>query len=237
MKGQKILITKNLKKSFQTKASVLEVLKGVDFFAFEGEIVAITGASGVGKSTFLHIVGTLEKPTEGEVLYNLEGQFINPFTLKGDSISNFRNKHIGFVFQFHYLLAEFNVVENIIMPELIGLHLGNSKTKKDLKERAFSLLKELNLDRFAFHLPGELSGGQQQKVAVARALFRNPKIVLADEPTGNLDSKSAFELFELFRQINNKWGTTFIIVTHNEAIAQRCSRRLKMVDGVLIDSC
>ncbi|MEN2985168.1 MAG: ATP-binding cassette domain-containing protein, partial [Thermodesulfovibrionaceae bacterium] len=149
---------------------MLEVLRGVDFFAYEGEIVAITGASGVGKSTFLHILGTLEKPTEGEVLYNLDGDFINPFTLKGLSISNFRNRYIGFVFQFHYLLTEFNVIENIIMPELIGSYIGNSKIKQDLKDKAFNLLKELDLDRFALHLPGELSGGQQQKVAVARAL-------------------------------------------------------------------
>lgn len=232
---KEILIVKNLKKTFLTKAGSLDVLKGIDFSAYKGEIVAITGASGAGKSTFLHIIGTIESPTSGEIIYKFDGE-INPSKLSANALSDFRNKHIGFVFQFHYLLPEFNVIENVIMPELISKSSGDKKKNKhQLKERAFEILKNLGIHSRAYHRPGELSGGEQQRVAVARALIKNPPIVLADEPTGNLDSRSAQELFMLFQKINEDTGTTFIIVTHNESLAQKCTRRLKMVDGVLIN--
>lgn len=237
---EKILITRNLKKVFATKAAKIEVLKGIDFNAYKGEIIAITGTSGVGKSTFLHIIGTLETPSEGEVFFNFDGE-INPFKLSSDQISQFRNRHIGFVFQFHYLLPEFNVIENVIMPELIAKEFNNKSAKDSkgdlnaLRERAVEILETLGISNRALHRPGELSGGEQQRVAVARALFKSPSIILADEPTGNLDSKSAQELFELFSKINQQHRTTFIIVTHNEALAKKCDRQLRMVDGLLVN--
>lgn len=237
---KKIVTTKNLKKIFVTKAAKIEVLKGIDFFASQGEIIAITGASGVGKSTFLHILGTLESPTEGEVIFDFDGE-LNPFRLPSDQISHFRNRHIGFVFQFHYLLPEFNVIENVIMPELIAKELNIAEKRwtkgqiDELKDRAMEILESLGIAERALHRPGELSGGEQQRVAVARALFRSPSIVLADEPTGNLDSKSAYELFELLRKINHQRGTTFIIVTHNETLAKKSDRNLRMVDGLLFE--
>lgn len=230
---KEILAVKNLKKTFLTKAGLLDVLKGIDFVAYRGEIVAITGASGAGKSTFLHIIGTLEPPTSGEIIYKFDGE-INPSHLSADALSQFRNRHIGFVFQFHYLLPEFNVIENVIMPELISKG-SSSKKNKEYLEKAFEILKNLGIDSRAYHRPGELSGGEQQRVAVARALIKNPSIVLADEPTGNLDSRSAQELFMLFQKINEETETTFIIVTHNESLAQKCARKLKMVDGLLIN--
>lgn len=230
---KEILTVKNLRKSYSTKAGTLEVLKGIDFSAYEGEILAVTGASGAGKSTFLHIIGTLEKPTSGDVIYGFEGS-INPFVLSDNEISNFRNKHIGFVFQFHYLLPEFNVLENVIMPELIANRGSIKRKNRDkLYEKAQEILKKLGVHERAFHRPGELSGGEQQRVAVARALFKNPSVVLADEPTGNLDSRAAQELFELFQRINEEDKTTFIIVTHNEMLAKKCAQRFTMVDGVL----
>lgn len=245
---KEILKTKSIKKSFTEKAVPIEVLKGIDFTAYEGEIIAVTGASGVGKSTFLHIIGTLESPSEGEILYNFDYQ-INPLKLSPDEISEFRNRHIGFVFQFHYLLPEFSVLENVIMPGLISKEFKNPKPTGDrkfhdninekdsvqkLKDHAMEILKNLGIANRSAHRPGELSGGEQQRVAVARALFKKPSIILADEPTGNLDSKSAHELFELFRKVNEEHKTTFVIVTHNEVLAQKCDRKLKMIDGILL---
>lgn len=234
---KKILTTNNLTKRFITKAGKIDVIKGINFSVVQGDMVAITGASGAGKSTFLHILGTLDFPTSGEVEYHLD-KSINPFKLSSDAISEFRNKNIGFVFQFHYLLSEFNVIENIILPKLISYEFRNSnkKDKRELEEKAFYLLKELGIHERALHKPAELSGGEQQRVAVARALFNEPAIILADEPTGNLDSKTAQELFELFKKINTTKGTTFIIVTHNEKLAQKCSRSFRMIDGILIDT-
>ncbi len=231
---KEILTTNNLKKSYSTKAGTLEVLKGIDFIAYEGDIVAITGASGVGKSTFLHIIGTLDKPTSGEIRYLIDKE-INPTKLSEQALSYFRNKHIGFVFQFHYLLPEFNVLENVIMPKLIEIETaGQRKKHSEIKDRAYEILKKLGIDKKALHYPGEISGGEQQRVAVARALFNDPAVILADEPTGNLDSHSAMELFELFQLINEESKTTFIIVTHNDAIARKCKRKLKMLDGIFL---
>lgn len=232
---KKILTTNNLTKKYITKAGGIDVLKGINFYVNQGDIVAITGASGVGKSTFLHILGTLDFPTSGEIEYYLDNN-INPAKLSRDALSEFRNKNIGFVFQFHYLLSEFNAIENVILPKLISYEFtGDKKDKRELEEKAFYLLREIGIHDRALHKPSELSGGEQQRVAVARALFNEPAIILADEPTGNLDSKSAQELFELFKKINETKGTTFIIVTHNERLAQKCSRNLKMIDGMLID--
>lgn len=231
---KEILITKSIKKTFVTKAGSIEVLKGIEFIVYENEIIAITGASGVGKSTFLHIIGTLDSPTSGEILYKFDKE-INPLTLSRDSLSEFRNKYIGFVFQLHYLMPEFNVIENVLMPELIAGNYSKKMKNQEIKERAFEILKKLGIAERAYHRPGELSGGEQQRVAVARALLRKPLIVIADEPTGNLDSKSAHQLFELFQKINEESGTTFIIATHNIAIAEKSHRKLRMIDGVLIN--
>ena len=232
---KEILKINNLTKTFITKAGKIEVLKGINFSVYQGEIIAITGASGAGKSTFLHIIGALDSPTSGEIEYNLDKRY-NLANLSRDAIAEFRNRNIGFVFQFHYLLSEFNVIENVILPEFIANEFKKEKkNKKELEEKAFFLLKKLGLHERTLHKPGELSGGEQQRVAIASALFKEPPIILADEPTGNLDSKTAQELFELIKKINEEQGTTFIIVTHNEMLAKKCSRTLKMIDGVLID--
>lgn len=212
-----------LRKSFITPAGELQVLKGIDFSVSGGEIVALVGASGVGKSTLLHILGTLDTPTEGKVLY--DGMDI--FMMDESSITAFRNRTIGFVFQFHHLLPEFTALENVMMPSLIRGNTGRDTAK----EHALRLLQELGIYERKDHRPGELSGGEQQRVAVARALILNPQVVLADEPTGNLDTATGSELFELLFRINKQRGITFIIATHNPALARRCQRVIEMVDG------
>jgi len=224
---KKLIETNNLRKSFFTPAGELNVLKGIDIEINQGEMVAIVGASGVGKSTFLHILGTLDKPTGGKVFF--EG--IDLFSLPDLELSSFRNRHIGFVFQFHYLLPEFTALENILMPAMIY----SSSSRDAFYERAIELMKYLGIYDRKDHRPGELSGGEQQRVAVARALILEPGVVLADEPTGNLDTKTGEELFELLLELNRKKGITFVIVTHNMDLAQRCSRVLRMVDGRLFE--
>ncbi|MBM4141754.1 MAG: ABC transporter ATP-binding protein [Nitrospira sp.] len=232
----KILIeTKDLKKSFTTKAGELQVLKGVNLSIKEREMVGIVGASGVGKSTLLHILGALDKPTSGNVFYN--GNDI--FSLDENSLASFRNKSVGFVFQFHHLLPEFTALENVMMPGLISMGLGvqgfRDLSYKDVTERAERLLNEMGLSERKSHRPGELSGGEQQRVAVARSLILEPKIVLADEPTGNLDTTTGEELFNLLVHLNKEKGITFVIVTHNESLSKRCHRVLKMVNGRVAD--
>lgn len=221
----------NLKKSFFTPAGELRILKGIDLEIKKGEMVAIVGASGVGKSTFLHILGTLDRPTEGKVMLDN----LDLFSLPEREISRIRNTDIGFVFQFHYLLPEFSALENILMPVMISrTHKQENKKKSEIHywyERAIYLMKELGIYERRDHRPGELSGGEQQRVAVARALILEPKVVLADEPTGNLDTVTGEELFELLVELNRKKGITFIIVTHNRQLAERCSRVLRMIDG------
>lgn len=220
----RLVETRGVEKSFQTAAGELKILKGIDISIDQGEVVAIVGASGVGKSTFLHVLGTLDRPTSGEVLY--EGRDV--FTLDRDALALFRNRTIGFVFQFHHLLPEFTALENVIMPGLIsGLY------PPALTARAMELLAELGVAARKDHRPGELSGGEQQRVAVARALLLNPKVVLADEPTGNLDSATGEDLFDLVLKLNRERGITFVIVTHNESLSRRCHRVLRMVDGRL----
>jgi lipoprotein-releasing system ATP-binding protein len=205
----------------------LSVLKGVDIFVNKGEIVSIVGSSGAGKSTLLHILGSLDKANAGEIWINNE----RIDTLKEKELAKFRNLHIGFVFQFHHLLPEFSALENVCIPGWIA-----GTPKNELEARALELLKILGLQDRASHKPSELSGGEQQRVAVARALINNPDIVFADEPTGNLDSKHAQELHELFLHLQKTMGQTFLIVTHNEALAKMSDRVVHMKDGYIVEA-
>jgi len=205
----------------------LSVLKGVDIFVNKGEIVSIVGSSGAGKSTLLHILGSLDKANSGEIWINNE----RIDTLKEKELAKFRNQHIGFVFQFHHLLPEFTALENVCIPGWIA-----GTPKNELEARALELLKILGLQDRATHKPSELSGGEQQRVAVARALINNPDIVFADEPTGNLDSKHAQELHELFLHLQKTMGQTFLIVTHNEALAKMSDRVVHMKDGYIVEA-
>jgi lipoprotein-releasing system ATP-binding protein len=200
----------------------LQIIKGVDLHIAKGEVIAIAGASGAGKTTLLQILGTLERPDSGTVLFNGE----NPSLLNDRKISAFRNQHIGFIFQFHQLLPEFTAIENVMIPALIG-----GKGKKEAEERAESLLKKLNLGSRLKHKPSALSGGEQQRVAVARAMMNAPELLLADEPSGNLDTKHARELHELFFSLRDEFGQTIVIVTHNDELAKMTDRCLMMVDG------
>lgn len=204
----------------------IQVLKGVDIFVNKGEIVSIVGSSGAGKSTLLHILGSLDKANSGEIWIN--NQRID--TLKEKELAKFRNQHIGFVFQFHHLLPEFTALENVCIPGWIA-----GTNKKELEDKALELLKILGLQDRASHKPLELSGGEQQRVAVARALINNPDIVFADEPTGNLDSKHAQELHELFLHLQKTMGQTFLIVTHNEVLAKMSDRVVHMKDGHIVE--
>lgn len=203
----------------------LEVLKGVDIKIEKGEIVSIVGSSGAGKSTLLHILGTLDKADKGRI--SLNGQQLE--LLNGKKLAAFRNKFIGFVFQFHHLLPEFSALENVCIPGWIA-----GRKKKDVIIRATELLKTLGLENRLENKPQQLSGGEQQRVAVARALINNPLIVMADEPTGNLDSANAKELHQLFIDLRNKFNQTFLIVTHNEELAKMSDRTLMMKDGKMI---
>ena len=202
----------------------LDVLKGVDLNVAKGEVVSIVGASGAGKTTLLQILGTLEKADSGTLLIN--GEEVTKLGSK--ALSAFRNKHIGFVFQFHHLLPEFTALENVMMPGLIA-----GRSMKDCAPRAEQLLERLNVLARKEHKPNQLSGGEQQRVAVARALFNNPGVVLADEPSGNLDSAHAKELHQLFFELRKELGQTFVIVTHNEELAEMADRRLVIRDGVI----
>lgn len=206
------------------KYGTLEVLKGVDLSVSQGEVVSIVGASGAGKTTLLQIVGTLERPDEGSL--HIDGQDLS--RLKSNALSAFRNNHIGFVFQFHHLLPEFTALENVMMPGLIA-----GKSRGECIPRAEELLRRLNVISRKEHKPSQLSGGEQQRVAVARALFNSPSVVLADEPSGNLDSAHAKELHQLFFELRKELGQTFVIVTHNEELADMADRKLVMRDGVI----
>ena len=203
----------------------LHVLKGVDFSVGKGEIVSIVGKSGAGKSTLLHILGTLDKPDQGSILYN-DKEIAG---LASGELAAFRNQHIGFIFQFHHLLPEFTALENVCIPGFI-LKMPEKKVRK----KAFDLLAYLGLSERLDHKPGQLSGGEQQRVAVARALINDPAIVFADEPSGNLDSESSRELHQLLFQLRDDFEQTFVIVTHNEALANMSDRKVEMKDGQLV---
>jgi lipoprotein-releasing system ATP-binding protein len=220
--GEALVLIEDLKKSFQHMGRTLEVLRGIDLNIYPGEILCIVGPSGAGKSTLLHCIGTLDLPSSGRI--KLAGEELT--TLGGARLAAIRNTTLGFVFQFHHLLPEFDALENVMMP---GLILG--KSKRELAKRAGALLEEVGIAHRATHRPGELSGGEQQRVAIARALLLDPKVVLADEPTGNLDSGTSDAVHELFFQINKDHGTTIVVVTHNPAIAQRMPRVVHMRDG------
>jgi lipoprotein-releasing system ATP-binding protein len=206
------------------KYGTLEVLKGVDLRVAKGEVVSIVGASGAGKTTLLQILGTLENADAGSL--TIDGQHVTGLGRR--ALSAFRNKHIGFVFQFHQLLPEFTALENVMMPGLIA-----GRSKYDCLPRAVELLTRLNVLARKEHKPNQLSGGEQQRVAVARALFNNPSVVLADEPSGNLDSAHAKELHQLFFELRKEIGQTFVIVTHNEELADMADRKLTIKDGVI----
>ncbi|MDG1729099.1 MAG: ABC transporter ATP-binding protein [Algibacter sp.] len=207
----------------------LQVLKGVDIHIKKGDIVSIVGASGAGKTTLLHILGTLDKATSING-YELIINNTNINSLKDKTLAKFRNEHIGFIFQFHQLLPEFTAIENVCLPAFIK---GTKKT--DAEKRAKELLDFLGLSQRYDHKPNELSGGEQQRVAVARALINNPDLIFADEPSGNLDSESAENLHNLFFKLRDEFGQTFVIVTHNEELANMADRKLTMVDGLIVN--
>ena len=213
---------KGIEKSFGS----LKVLKGVDFNVSEAEVVSIMGASGAGKSTFLQILGTLSTPDGGSLV--IDG--IDVLKLKGDSLAEFRNLRLGFVFQFHHLLPEFTALENVMIPAFIA-----GRSRKDAEADAMALLTDLGLGERLTHKPSELSGGEQQRVAIARALINNPAVVFADEPSGNLDSKTKEELHKLFFELRDKYGQTIVIVTHDPDLASMCDRQLFMKDGLFLN--
>jgi lipoprotein-releasing system ATP-binding protein len=204
----------------------LKVLKGIDLEIGKGEVVAIVGASGAGKSTLLHILGTLDMPDKGNVMINNT----NVFAHSSKKLAAFRNQTIGFVFQFHNLLPEFSALENVMIPGLIN----SDANEKDVRKRSLELLEMLGLTDRVHHKPSELSGGEQQRTAVARALVNNPQMILADEPSGNLDSKNAVELHNLFFKLRKDLGQTFVIVTHNEELSKMADRRVEIRDGVIV---
>jgi len=220
-----MILAKNIHKNYDN----LHVLKGVDLHIKKGEIVSIVGSSGAGKTTLLQILGTLDfldkKDTTSSLTIN--GEVIN--TLKEKKLAKFRNEHIGFIFQFHQLLPEFTALENVCIPAYIG-----GKNKQETEKRAKELLDFLGLSHRYEHKPTELSGGEQQRVAVARALINNPKVIFADEPSGNLDSESAENLHNLFFELRDKFGQTFVIVTHNQKLADMADRKLVMKDGNIV---
>ena len=218
----KLIRIADLYKSYYDGLTELPVLKGIDLEVKKAEIVAIVGASGVGKSTLLHLLGGLDRPTEGTIFY--EGEDI--FALNDQNLDRFRNEEIGFVFQFHHLLPEFTALENVTIPGLIA------QQKPDIAEdRAKELLDYVGLGERLEHRPSELSGGERQRVAIARALVNQPKVVLADEPTGNLDQKTSEAVHDLLWTLNDQFGQTFIIATHNQTLAQRADRLIQLVDG------
>ena len=217
-----VLEAQGVFRSFQTGSVILDVLKGVDLEIYQGEIVALIGPSGSGKSTLLHILGALDRPNKGSV--NLDS--VEVFSLNDKELAHLRNRTVGFVFQFHHLLPEFSALENVMLPKLIA-----GEGVKSIESKALDILDEVGLKERKDHKPGELSGGEQQRVAVARALVNDPKIVIADEPSGNLDRNTAESLHNLILELNRNRDQTFVLATHNLELAQRANRIFKLKDG------
>ena len=223
MKTEKrILIANNIQKNYYLDNATVEVLKGIDLEIYEGEIVAVTGLSGVGKSTLLHILGVLDRPTKGRLFIDDK----DIFQYDDRKLANYRNKTVGFIFQFHHLLSEFSALENVMLPGLIA-----RENQNDVLLRAEKLLEDVGLSNRRHHRPNELSGGEQQRVAVARALINSPQLILADEPSGNLDRQSANALHELFWDLNKRMNQTMVIVTHNVELANDANRVIELFDG------
>ncbi len=222
MSERPVVVARDVKKSFQHMGRTLDVLRGIDLTIHEGDMVGIVGQSGAGKSTLLHCIGTLDIITSGSL--KLDGAELTE--LSGTRLAALRNRTIGFVFQFHHLLPEFNALENVIMPGLI-----QGRSRRDMEPKAQALLEEVGLKERVLHRPGELSGGEQQRVALARALVLEPKVLLADEPTGNLDSRTSEQIHQLFYTVNERHKTTIVIVTHNAALAAGMPRVVTLRDG------
>jgi lipoprotein-releasing system ATP-binding protein len=222
-----VIRIEGLWKVFETIGGRVEALKGIDLNISHGETLAVVGVSGSGKSTLLHILGTLEHPTRGEVYYDSN----NIFSQNDGEIAAFRNNEIGFVFQFHYLLPEFSALENVMMPCLI-----KGIDSELAREMALEILGKVGLEQRVEHRPGELSGGEQQRVAIARAVVLKPKVILADEPTGNLDRDTGESILDLFLMLNDEYGISSVLVTHNMEIANRLNRRIRLTDGKIVDA-
>lgn len=225
MSNEVLISVQNLEKSFKTGKETLKVLKNLNFGIMKGEMVAIMGPSGVGKSTLLHLMGTLDRPSTGKILFNQT----NLFEMNDRRLADFRNKNIGFVFQFHHLLPEFTAQENVMMPLLI-----QGIKRKDASERANTILGDLELGDRISHKTGELSGGEQQRVAIARALANDPEVILADEPTGNLDQKTGEKVHHLLKELKQAKNKTLVVVTHNNKLSDYMDRVLIMEDGKIL---
>lgn len=221
-----MITVESLNKSYGS----LQVLRDINLTIGEGEVVSVVGASGAGKTTLLQLLGTLDRPDSGRILYDTQNaQRVDVTTLDEKALAHFRNRHIGFVFQFHNLLPEFTALENVCMPALIA-----GRSMEQATEEAMTLLRFLNVEARASHKPAQLSGGEQQRFAVARALINRPAVVLADEPSGNLDTHHAEELHDLFFQLRDQYRQTFVIVTHNTTLAQKADRQIMLKDGAIV---